>query len=201
MSLSRSKLLQSVLIAMLPSMAFAGTASPLGVASEALYTTPSEGPIDTKETQRVRIPITLKTWQTVEALDAKSQATTSRIVSQPVPHVLRARMERANDFYLGDWRVKSVPMRWLRNSQQYQVRLEVYRRLGETGQIEESLGSITLTGRLHKQQDGLYILNGTARRVFRNKSGDPILDFAAGQQPVEKKSTAVSRLSTLEKNH
>jgi hypothetical protein len=184
---------QALLAAVVPSTLFAATTTSLGVASEKLYTTPAETPVESKTTQRVRIPVTLKAWNLVETRNATGAVTSSRIVGQPLSHMLRARIERSNDFYLGDWRIKTTPIRWLRNSQQYQVRLEVFRRLGESGQIEESIGSVTLTGILNKQDDGLFLLNGTARRMFRDKSGDPILDFDAGQHTPLEKATAISR--------
>jgi hypothetical protein len=72
--------------------------------------------------------------------------------------------------------------------------LEVFRRYGEAGQLEESLGSVTLTGILDKQDDGLYMLQGTARRIFRDKSGAPIIDIEAGLHPQdEERGTAISR--------
>jgi hypothetical protein len=56
------------------------------------------------------------------------------------------------------------------------------------------MGSVTLTGILDKQDDGLYMLNGTARRVFRDKNGDPLLDFDAGQHAQHENGPAISRL-------
>ena len=184
----------SALLLMLASTSLdASTSTSLGAASGQVYNRPEDSAIETNATQRVRIPMTLKAWNEVETKTAEGKDAKSRIAGRPTNHVLRARIERANDFYLGDWRVQTTPVRWLKRSNQYQVRLEVYRRYGEAGQLEESLGSVTLTGILEKQEDGLYILNGTARRMFRDKSGEPLLDIDAGQHAPIDKATAISR--------
>jgi len=171
----------------------------LGAAASQLYNSAEPSALDSSSvaasaTQRVRIPVTLKAWTELDARAADGKSVKTRIIGQPVNHVLRARLEKSNDFYLGDWRVQTTPIRWLRRSNQYQVKLEVFRRFGEVGQLEETMGAVTLTGILDKQDDGLYMLNGTARRVFRDKNGDPILDFDAGQHTQPESGTAISRL-------
>lgn len=166
----------------------------LGIASDSLYNSPEDPSTDSPRTLRVRIPLTYKSWNDVETRSPDGAMRKSRIPGKSITQVLRARIERSNDFYLGAWRVQTTPVRWLKRSNQYQVRLEVFRRMGDAGQLEESLGSVMLTGILDKQDDGLFMLQGTARRIFRDKSGDPILDVEAGSHPQdEEKGTAISR--------
>jgi hypothetical protein len=180
-----------VAVSMLSVEAYAATAaSQLGAASTQLYNSTETTASDT---QRVRIPVTLKAWNDVDARTADGKLAKTKIIGRPVTHVLRARMEKSNDFYLGDWRIQTTPIRWLRHSQQYQVKLEVFRRFGESGQLEETLGAVTLTGILDKEDDGLYMLSGTARRIFRDKSGEPLLDLDAGRHLDRERGTAVSR--------
>jgi hypothetical protein len=185
----------SILALALSSPVFAVTSqTDLGVAGGSLYNSPEDSNTETATTQRVRIPLTLKTWNDVETRATDGSSRKSRIAGKAVAQVLRARIERANDFYLGDWRVQTTPVRWLKRSNQYQVRLEVFRRHGDAGQLEESLGSVTLTGVLDKQDDGLFMVHGTARRIFRDKSGEPVLDMEAGMHPQdEERGTAISR--------
>ncbi len=173
--------------------ALGATSSQLGVAASNTYNRPDDLPLETPSSQRVRIPMTFKTWSDVETRDPNGKMQRTRIAGKPVSQVLRARIERANDFFLGDYRIKTTPVRWLKRSHQYQVKLELFKRLGEDGAIEESLGSVTLTGVLEKQDDGLYLLNGSARRLFRNRTGDPILDLDAGMHAPTEKQTAISR--------
>jgi hypothetical protein len=137
--------------------------------------------------------MTFKTWSDIETRDPDGKSRRTKIAGKPVSQVLRARIERSNDFFLGDYRIKTTPVRWLKRSHQYQVKIELFKRLGEDGTLEESLGSVTLTGVLEKQDDGLYVLNGSARRLFRDRSGDPLLDLDAGMHAPAEKQTAISR--------
>ena len=171
----------------------ASSPTSLGAASGSLYNVPEDPNAEPAKVQRVRIPIMLKAWNEVEAKNSDGSYKKGKIAGRPISQVLRARIERANDFYLGDWRIQTTPVRWLKRSNQYQVRLELFRRYGEAGQIEESLGSVTMTGVLEKQDDELYILNATARRIFRDKTGDPIVEIESGRHE-ETSSPAISRL-------
>lgn len=169
------------------------TNSQLGVAASNTYNRPDDPPLETPSSQRVRIPMTFKTWTDVETRDPSGKMRRTRIAGKPISQVLRARIERSNDFFLSDYRIKTTPVRWLKRSNQYQVKLELFKRLGEDGAIEENLGSVTLTGVLEKQDDGLFVLNGSARRLFRDRVGDPILDLDAGMHAPLEKQTAISR--------
>lgn len=190
----RKVLLRSLLALSVSNISYATSTTDLGVASGSLYNSPEDPNVESPRTQRVRIPFTYKSWNDVETVAADGSKRKTRIAGKSITQVLRARIERSNDFYLGNWRVQTTPVRWLKRSNQYQVRLEVFRRLGDVGQLEESLGSVMLTGMLNKQDDGLYMLNGTARRIFRDKSGDPILDIEAGlHADDEERGTAISR--------
>lgn len=183
----------TILIALQTPLAFGSSRSALGAAAGNLYNRPDMPPPESSTSQRVRIPLTLKSWSLVETRDRDGKLRKSRMPTKPVSQVLRARIERANDFFLGDFRIKTTPIRWLKRSNQYQVKLEIFKRLNLDGSLEESLGSVTLTGILNKQDDGLFVLNGTARRLFRDRQGEPILDFDAGQHELHEKASKISR--------
>jgi len=185
----------ALFLLMAPSLTANASTSPLlGAASGHLYNRADDNAMETSNTQRVRIPVTLKSWSEVDTTAADGKSKKTRIAGKSVSQVLRARIERSNDFYLGSLRVKTTPVRWLKRSNQYQVKLEVFRRYGEDSQLEESMGSVTLTGLLEKQDDGLYVLNGTARRLFRERTGEPLLDLEAGQHWSPETAPAISRL-------
>ena len=178
-----------------PLTAYAAASTNLGAASGQLYERTSTVSVETNATNRVRIPVVFKGWTEIDTTSVDGKPIKSKIPSKPISHVLRARMEQSNDFYVGDWRVQTIPVRWLRGTNQYQVKLEVFRRYGEAGQLEESMGHTILTGILEPQADGLFLIKGTARRSFRDRSGKPLLDFEAGQPaPAETKPIAVSKL-------
>jgi hypothetical protein len=171
----------------------ATTTNQLGAAATNTYNRVGDVSIDYPAAQRVRIPVTFKTWSHVATKDAAGRLKKTRMASKPVSQVLRARIEKSNDFYLGDFRIKTTPVRWLKRSHQYQVKLELFKRLNVEGSLEESLGSVTLTGILSRQDDGLFLLHGTARRLFRDRSGEPILELDAGQHAPGGSAAAISR--------
>lgn len=175
------------------------SATDTGAASAQLYNLPG-GPqkLESLETiQRVRIPIVLQAWTTVSTKSRDGTNRESRIPQKPISHILRARIEKPNDFFVGDWRIQTTPIRWLKNTNQYQVRLEVYRRYGEAGQIEESLGTMNLTGILQKQADGLFLVQGSAKKRFNDHNGQPIASLEAGtDNDSATPAPALSRLVT-----
>ena len=170
-------------------------ATDTGVASEQLYNRPGGMPkLESLEAiQRVRIPVVLQAWGTVTTKGRDGGKQESRIAQKPISHVLRARIEKPNDFYVGDWRIQTTPIRWIKATGQYQVRLELYRRYGEGGQIEENLGSVNLTGLLEKQADGLYLVQGSAKRRFTDSSGQPVASLEIGDQNEALPAAAVSK--------
>lgn len=174
-------------------------ATDTGVAADQLYNRPGGMPkIESMETiQRVRIPLVLQAWTAVTAKTREGRNQETRIAQKPISHVLRARIEKPNDFFVGDWRIQTTPIRWIKNTNQYQVRLEVFRRFGEAGQIEESLGMMNLTGILQKQADGLFLIQGTAKKRFNDHHGQPIASLEAGTPAdVNAPATAVSKLAS-----
>lgn len=153
-----------------------------GAAAAHLLGRPESTPTleNAEEIQRVRIPVFMQAWNTVSSKALDGTQKSAKIAAKPLNHILRARMERPNDFYLGDWRIQTTPIRWLKSSNQYQVRLEIFRRYGEAGQVEESLGTMNLSGVLQKQGDGLYTIQGSTRRRFNDQQSQPVLDIEAG---------------------
>ena len=190
---------QSLILVLFSASSYAVTAGSepsTGVASEFMLNNPDtehNKASAANDPQRVRIPVSIKAWTTVTATDGNAKGRPTRIATKPMSQVLRARMERPNDFYLGDWRVQTVPVRWLKRTGQYQVRLELFQRLGEAGQIEDSMGSVLLSGVLSKQADGLFVIQGKARRQFFDKHGNPIAEIQAGQATDETHAPAISR--------
>lgn len=185
------------------SLAQLAVAADTGAASDQLYNRPGGSPkIESFETiQRVRIPIVLQSWTAVTTKGRTGNNEDSRIAQKPISHVLRARIEKPNDFYVADWRVQTTPIRWLKTTNQYQVKLELFRRYGESGQIEESLGTVNLTGILQKQSDGLFMIQGSARRRFTDHNGQPVANLEVGttSEP-DAAPTAVSKLTTPNQN-
>ena len=86
----------------------------------------------------------------------------------------------------------------MKKTRHYEVKLNLYRRYGAFGQLEENVGSVTLAGTLEEERDNVHVLLGTVRKRLRDKAGQPYLDVVAGFAPGVEKGPAVS-LSTPER--
>jgi hypothetical protein len=150
--------------------------------------------IPENQVERVRIPLTLVSYNSLVSKSADGSKAIAKIPTKPVHHILRARLEKQNDFYVGSLRVLSTPIRWVKSSQTYQAKFEIYKRLGEGGTVEEPVGTMYLQGKLQKQSDGLYSIAGSSRRKFTDANGQPTLEIALGH-PIQGSTNpmAVSR--------
>src|SRR5439155_302280 len=113
----------------------------------------------------------------------EGETETRFVPMEPLRHTLRARVDKVNHFFVGDYHLESKPQRWVRKSRRYEVELAVYRRYGAFGQLEEYLGSTTVSGILEEQERNVFVLYGVGRKRLRDKFQAPVLDIVAGFQP------------------
>jgi len=132
---------------------------------------------------RVRIGLRLTPFKKVVTRHADGSTETRFIPGEPLRHTLRARLNQGNHFYVGDWHVETIPTKWIQKTRRYEVQLNLYRRYGAFGQLEENVGSVVLSGDLEEQADGVHVLVGVVRQRLRDKFGNPYLDVIAGSQP------------------
>ncbi len=132
---------------------------------------------------RVRIGLRLTPFKKVLAKSREGVNETHYVPMEPLRHTLRARLNKANHFFVGDYHVETKPLKWIRKSRRYEVQLDLYRRFGAFGQLEEFVGSVQLNGVLEEQEDKVFVLLGTARQRFRDKFQNPVIDLVAGFQP------------------
>lgn len=132
---------------------------------------------------RVRIGLRLTPFKKVVSRDQKGVATPRYVPIEPLRHTLRARLNKLNHFFIGDWHVETKPLKWIRKSRRYEVRISIYRRYGAFGQLEEFAGSVDLAGVLDEQDDNTHVLLGVVRRRLRDKMNNPLVDIVAGFAP------------------
>ena len=132
---------------------------------------------------RVRIGLRLTPFKRVGTEGRDGTVDQRFVPMEPLRHTLRARLNAPNHFFVGDYHVESKPLKWVKKSRRYEVQLDVYRRYGAFGQLEEFLGSVDLNGVLDEQEAKVFVLYGVARTRLRDKFGNPILDVVAGFQP------------------
>lgn len=132
---------------------------------------------------RVRIGLRLTTFVKTMSKGAQGKTLESYVTREPMRHTLRARLNKVNHFYLGSWHVETTPLKWMRETRRYDIRLSLYRRYGAYDLLEELIGHVDLSGVLEQQEENIYVLKGSVRERIRDKFGFPLLDVVAGYEP------------------
>ncbi|MFW7379393.1 MAG: hypothetical protein ACOH5I_11335 [Oligoflexus sp.] len=140
-----------------------------------------------KTAAQVRIPLELRPYEKILAQrPGQSGKQIEYRVIKPLKHVLRARMERTNHFYVGEWHIESVPVRWIKEERTLELNLRVYKRYGDSQELEELVGNLQLTGNLKGTGDqAVYTFTGQGAQRFLSKHGHPIVDLVVGPTAVE----------------
>lgn len=137
---------------------------------------------------RVRIAFLLTPYREIEVKLPSNQTVKKMVPAEPLRHTLRARINKLNHFFVGDWHFETIPLRLIRQTQKFSIRINAYHRYGTDGEVEEDVGSIELTGILKKTRDGLYVLYGSAEKMLTSKDGTALAKLAVGyagpDQPV-----------------
>lgn len=137
----------------------------------------------TKESAQIRIPIELKPFEKV--LVYKNKEDRNKSVDfrnfQTLRHVLRARMDRTNQFYFGDWHVETSPLKWRKNERSLKLKLSFYKRYGEGKELEEFVGSLEVNGLVQDGEKGFFKYNTYAKHTFTNKKSQPLVEVSIGE--------------------
>lgn len=139
---------------------------------------------ETVEGPRVRIGLRLTPFVQIVNQAPNGQRSIRFIPAEPLRHTLRARMNTINHFFVSDWHIESKPLRWIKKTGRYDMRLTFYRRYGAFGQLEEHIGSVDAAGVLGEEKERVHVLIGVTRQRLRDKLGNPYLDVVAGFAPV-----------------
>jgi hypothetical protein len=107
-----------------------------------------------------------------------------------VKQTLRARLKEPNHFFIGDWHIATVPISLVKETGRYQVQLQIFRRYGTFGQLEERLGDINVTGSLTLGTDNVFVINGAARKAFKDKFGRVVAEVVAGNGTIARPTVA-----------
>ncbi len=127
---------------------------------------------------RVRIPVTIRGFERVAAASSGPAARGARDVSIPRrarQFNLKARLDRSNHFYFGDWHIETVPLGKSRG--EIQMKLSLSRTFGENHDLEEHLGDMTLAGGLTRTEPGVFTFMGKSRSRFTGRSGELVADL------------------------
>ena len=92
----------------------------------------------------------------------------------PIRYNFKATIDRTNHFYVSDYHVETVPIKWEHDTKTWTLAVHFYKRYGDGQELEESVGSMDIKGQL----DGagkLYTLKSKGKQNFNNKQGFPQL--------------------------
>ncbi|HYX32508.1 MAG TPA: hypothetical protein VE954_05295 [Oligoflexus sp.] len=142
-----------------------------------------------KDVARVRIPLRFTRFEPIIVQNAQGTRRMEHKAMAPVAYTLRATINRSNHFYLSDWHIETVPMKWEKETRNWQVEIKVYKRYGQEQELEEFIGTQSLQGRL-VGIDKLFTLETQTRQQFNNKRGSPLLLIESGSIAVEKGNVA-----------
>ncbi|WP_141736025.1 hypothetical protein [Oligoflexus tunisiensis] len=142
-----------------------------------------------KDVARVRIPLRLTRFEPIVVQNAQGTRRMEYKAMAPVSYTLRATINRSNHFYLADWHIETIPMKWEKETRNWQVEIKVYKRYGQEQELEEFIGTHALRGRLIGE-DRLFTLETQSRQQFNNKRGSPVLLLESGSIAVEKGNVA-----------
>jgi len=142
-----------------------------------------------KDVARVRIPLRLTRFEPIVVQNAQGTRRMEYKAMAPVSYTLRATINRSNHFYLADWHIETIPMKWEKETRNWQVEVKIYKRYGQEQELEEFIGTQSLKGRL-VGEDRLFTLETQSRQQFNNKRGSPILLLESGSIAVEKGNVA-----------
>lgn len=146
-----------------------------------------------KEGAQVRIAVELRPFEKilVQGRGEQKQQLEYRVI-QPTKHMLRARIETSNHFYIGKWHIETVPVRWSRSERLLHMNVRIYKRYGDRQELEEFVGQIPISGTLDGE-NGLFVLTGQTQQRFHNKQGHPIVEMRVGEPLREKAAPPIAR--------
>jgi hypothetical protein len=142
-----------------------------------------------KDVARVRIPLRLTRFESIVVENAEGTRRMESKAMAPISYTLRATINRSNHFYLEDWHIETIPMKWEKETRNWQVEVKIYKRYGQEQELEEFIGTQSLKGRL-VGEDRLFTLETQSRQQFNNKRGSPILLLESGAIALEKGNVA-----------
>jgi hypothetical protein len=155
-------------------------------------TDPREDRTSNGQPAQVRIGLRLTPFVTSKTQNLKGEI---REISRPagdMKRTLRARVNRMSHFVVNDYHVESEPLSYVKEMNQYRVKLKFSKRLGPYGELEEVIGSMEVAGKL-EGSSGLYVLKGAASTEFKDPMGRPILRVMAGFGEVTSSTSQLSK--------
>ena len=151
--------------------------------------------VNNSEAIKIRIPLIVTPFKLIASKGLIGEKGFVSVPEMSKRHNLIARINKPNQFFLGDYRVETTPLKLLKSSLLYSVKIDLYRLYGAYGQLEEFLGTFTAHGKMVAQDPTFYTLVGTSKFQFRDSAGKILVELAAGRPlDIPTQSPALSKL-------
>lgn len=141
---------------------------------------------------RVRVPLRMTLFEQVMV---KNQDGIRRIEHKPllpIRYNFKATIDRSNHFYVSDYHVETVPVKWEHDSKEWTIAVHFYKRYGAGQELEESVGSMDIKGKL-EGANKLYTLKAKGKKNFNSKQGFPLLLVEIDSLPSPEKGKIARR--------
>ena len=140
-----------------------------------------------KKTARVRIGIKLSPYEKIVVRSNTGKRKISFKKNVELKNYLRARFDKTNHFYIGDWHVETRPVSWKKEQNLLKMELSFFKRYGDDRSLEDYVGKMDVSG-ITKGGNFVYMFDAHKKSIFRNKLGHPIVDVEVG--PIKRKRPA-----------
>ena len=130
---------------------------------------------------RYRIPLKLVEYRpvVVKKTDGTLKSELKPFKQKQV--TLRARIDIPNHFYIGEWHIETVPVKFTNHDKKYRLLVRFSKVYGVKGTLEESVGFLELDGNL-KGKNYLYQFHGYAKKTFKSKNLKLLLQIELGSE-------------------
>ncbi len=141
---------------------------------------------------RIKVPLKMTVYESIIVKDREGMRRMEQKALSPVKYNFKATIDRTNHFYVSGYHIETIPMKWEHDAKLWTVEVNFYKRYGEGQELEESVGGMTISGKLDGERR-LYTLRGKAQKVFHDKQGKTILAVEMDSQPVQEKGNIARR--------
>ena len=159
-----------------------GSVNPPRKSIESLVRMPKQSP----RLARVRLAVELTNYKKFLVRNNYAKVSEMFRPLKPIKRHLRARIEKTNHFYIGDWHIETIPVKWSKEKMHLTMKLRFFRRYGTSNNLEESVGSTIISGHI-EGHDYIYNFQGAKKLKFKNLMGHPLVDVNIGSpkaQPI-----------------
>lgn len=136
----------------------------------------------TEDLAQFRFKIHLQPYGQVVTKDRDGRKKLKQVPLRPIEKVFRARVGKANHFYVEKFHFETSPVAWTADIKKYDSQLKIYKRFGPYNEVEEYLTSLDFSGlltkttaKLSRQNDKMYDIEAYASKEYRNKEGQLML--------------------------